>query len=49
MRDLTSPELDQCAGGVFVAEPEPVDGKFKVGVVEPIDPIDPPHRLPIAD
>src|SRR5262245_60368825 len=38
MRDLTSPELDQCTGGVFIPirGPEPADGgKFKVGVVEP--------------
>jgi hypothetical protein len=46
MRDLTSPELDQCTGGAFVGVTEPVDGngKIKVGVVEPFDPIDPPIK-----
>jgi len=45
MRALTSIEMQQCTGGHLVAEPTPVDGngKFKVGVVEPFDPIDPPR------
>ena len=50
MRALTTTELDQCTGGAFVGVTEPVDGngKFKVGVVEPFDPIDPPIKGLIA-
>jgi hypothetical protein len=49
MRDLTSTELDRCAGGVLVTGSQPAGSKFRVGVVEPFDPIGRPLPVQLDD
>jgi hypothetical protein len=52
MRDLTSPELEQCSGGAFmgVIEPfdQPIPGPIYVPAPGSFDPIDPPIARPIS-